>query len=189
MVGVSLTELTVNTNVSVRVFKPSETVMPTVDVPYLLATGRKTTVRFEPLPPKLMRLVGSKVLLLDVRDKLNKTLLVSISLTLKLTVLVTSSLVLWFDMSVMVGVSLTELTVNTKVSVRVFEPSDTVIPTVALPYLLATGLNVTVLLEPLPPKLMRLVGSKVLLLDVRDKVNAPLLVSISLTEKLTVLVV
>ena len=57
-------------------------------------------------------------------------------------------------MSVMVGISFTAVTVNIKVSMAVSVPSSTVMVTSAVPLSLATGLRVTVLLAPDPPKRM-----------------------------------
>ena len=50
--------LTVNTNVSVVVNWPSVTLIVTVDEPVASASGVSVTVRFEPLPPKIISATG-----------------------------------------------------------------------------------------------------------------------------------
>ena len=94
MVGVSFTELTVRTKLSLRVaLLPSLTVNVTVAVPDLFATGVILTVRLLPLPPRTILPTGSNVLLLVLRVTANEPSAVSTSVTVKLTVLATSSFV------------------------------------------------------------------------------------------------
>ena len=88
-------------------------------------------------------------------------------------------------MLVIVGVSLTELTVSTKLSERVLLPSETVNVTVALPYLLVAGVMRTVRDEPLPVILILPVGNKVVFELERDTDKLPSVVSMSVTVKLT----
>ena len=75
-------------------------------------------------------------------------------------------------MSEIVGVSLTDVTVNTKVSLAV-PPFASVRVTVivVVPDWLAAGVTVTVRLAPLPPKVMFAFGTSVVLDEVPDRVK------------------
>src|SRR2546426_11142619 len=64
-------------------------------------------------------------------------------------------------MPVIVGGVFTPLTVSTKVSLALNDPSVTVAEIVAVPLCPAAGLTVTVRLDPDPPKTMLLVGTSV----------------------------
>ena len=85
--------------------------------------------------------------------------------------------------------SLTALTVSTKLSERVLLPSETVKVTVALPDLLVAGVIRTVRVEPLPVILILPTGNKLVLELERDTDKLLSVVSISVTVKLTLLAV
>ena len=65
---------------------------------------------------------------------------------------VAPTLIVWFAMPVIVGASLTALTVTTKLLVTVYCPSLTPTVIVAVPLWLVAGLTVTVRFAPLPPE-------------------------------------
>ena len=79
IVGGSLTGWTVRLKVVLPVSVPSLTVSVIVAEPFSLVTGRSTTVRALPLPPKMMRLVGMRVGLLEVAQNVRFVAAVSAS--------------------------------------------------------------------------------------------------------------
>src|SRR6267143_2540075 len=84
-------------------------------------------------------------------------------------------------MLLIVGASLTGLTVSTKVSLAGKDPSLNVTVIVALPFWLAAGLTVTVRLAPLPPNTMFALGTSVGLDELPLTVRLPAALSASPT--------
>src|SRR5437588_4515702 len=144
-------------------------------VPNPLVKGRRVTVRFAPLPPKVIPPLEINSPLDDCAANCRLAAGVSTSPMVKGTVTTVSSLTTWSGMDEMVGKSLTERTVTVKVRVtRLLEvpPSLTVTETVAMPLALVTVLK---LKEPpgegLEEENVRLVSSAgLLLLAVRVRV-------------------
>ncbi len=135
IVGASFTADTVNTNVSVAVNVPSLTVTVIVADPDKFAAGVTVTVRLAPEPPNTMFAFGTKVVSLELPLTVNEVVAVSKSPMVKeIELVAVSSFVDWAAMSLMVGVSFTAVTVNTKVSVAVNVPSLTVTVIVAVPF-------------------------------------------------------
>ena len=131
------------------------------------------TVRLAPLPPMTTAALGISDVLLLVRVTVSRLAALSASPTVKARPAVEpSSLMVWFAMFVMVGASLTALTVTVNVSVAVREPSLTVRVIVAVPLEFATGVAVTVRLAPLPPRTTPASGNSVVFELVRVTVRA-----------------
>src|ERR1051325_2775881 len=152
MVGVSFTEATVSTNVSVVVADPSLTPMLIVLEPNWFVAGVIVTVRLAPLPPNTMLWVGMSVGFDEPAVKVRLPAAVSTSPIVKLMAPVeVSSLIVRSVVWEMVGRSFTEVTVRTKVSLAVEEPSLTVTVMVAEPNWLVAGAIVIVRAEPAPP--------------------------------------
>jgi hypothetical protein len=84
-------------------------------------------------------------------------------------------------MSLIVGPSLTALTVNTKVSLVVLTPSSTVTVIVAVPFWFAAGVTVTVRFAPDPPNTIFAFGTNVVLLELPLTVKDAAAVSVSPT--------
>ena len=74
-------------------------------------------------------------------------------------------------------------TVTVKLLLADFEPSETVTVIVAEPERPLAGVTLTVRLAPLPPRLIPLTGTNVVLLEVRERASDPAAVSSSPTEK------
>jgi hypothetical protein len=100
-----------------------------------LAAGVTVTVRFTPVPPNTMFAFGTNVVSLDVPLTVKLEAAVSKSPTVnEMAEVAVSSFVDWAAMSLIVGASLTAVTVNTNVSVAVNVPSLTVTVIVAVPF-------------------------------------------------------
>src|SRR5687768_16208072 len=111
-----------------------------------------------------MLAVGTSVVFDEPAERVRLAAAVSTSPMVKVRAAVgVSSLVARSAMSVIVGTSLTALTVKTKVSLLLAVPSLTVTVMVAVPDRLAAGVTVMVRLAPEPPKTMLAVGTSVVL--------------------------
>jgi hypothetical protein len=98
---------------------------------------------------------GTSVVLLELPLTVKVPAAVSKSPTVnEMALVVVFMLVEVFAISLMVGASLTAVTVKTKVSVAVNVPSLTVTVIVAVPFWLAAGVIVTVRFAPVPPNTM-----------------------------------
>jgi hypothetical protein len=189
IVGASLTAVTVSTNVSVAVKVPSLTVTVIVVVPLKFAAGVTVTVRLAPEPPNTMFAFGTNVVSLEEPLTVNDVAAVSTSPTVnEIALVAVSSFVDCAAMSLMVGASLTAVTVSTNVSVAVNVPSLTVTVIVAVPLKFAAGVTVTVRLAPEPPKIMFALGTNVVSLEEPLIVNEATVVSISSTVNESALV-
>ena len=145
IVGGSLTAVTVSTNVSLVVVVPSLTVRVIVAVPLWFAAGVTVTVRFAPPPPRTRLASGTSVWSEEVAVTIRLAAAVSTSPTVTASAPVAvSSVVVWSATSLIVGGSLTAVTVRTKVSLVVAVPSSTVTVIVAVPLWFAAGVTVTV---------------------------------------------
>src|SRR6185436_3775274 len=184
MVGGSFTALTVTTTASLAVNVPSLTVRMMVAAPLWLAAGVIVTVRLAPLPPNTMFPLGTNVGLDEPPLTARLPGAVWASPTVKLSApVVPSSLIVWSGTSETVGGVFTPLTVRTKTSAALREPSLTVTVMVALPTWPGAGVTVTVRLLPLPPNTMLPLGTSVGLDELPLRVRLATGVSASLTVK------
>jgi hypothetical protein len=182
IVGASFTAVTVNTNVSVAVNVPSLTVTVIVAVPLKLAAGVTVTVRFAPVPPNTIFAFGTNVVSLDEPLNVSVPAAVSKSPTVnEIALVAVSSFVDCAAISLIVGASLTAVTVNTNVSEDVFKPSLTVTVIVTEPFKFAAGVTVTVRFAPEPPNTMFAFGTSVVSLDEPLTAKEPAAVSKSPT--------
>ena len=146
--------------------------------------GVMLIVRAAPLPPREMFAFGTRVVFEDEVVTVNKATEVSTSPTLKVILPVAvSSLTVLSVILLMVGRSLTEVTVNRKVSLVVPVPSLTVTVMVVVPFLLEAGVMLIVRFAALPPRLMFAFGTRVVFVDVAVTVNEAAVVSTSPTVK------
>src|SRR5438093_3806512 len=183
MVGASLTEFTVTRKLTLADAPPSFTVTVRVALPNWLAAGVAVTVRFAPLPPKTMLPLGIKAEWEDVPTRVKALAGVSASPTTKgIAVVGVSSLIVWSVIVVIVGgVFGAELTVSRN-DVLAFDcPSLTVSVILLVPVWPAAGVTVTVRLDPLPPKTMFALGTKVRFVEVPLTKRLPAAVSASPT--------
>ena len=117
IIGASFSAVTINTNVSLAVAVPSFTVTVMVVVPFWFAAGVITSVRFVPLPPRMIFAFGTRVVFDDVAVTVRDAAGVSTSPTAKAILPVDiSSFVLLSEMSLTVGKSFTAITVRTNIS-------------------------------------------------------------------------
>ena len=113
---------------------PSLTVMVMVELPLSPVTGVIVTVRLEPLPPKTILASGTKVVLLEAPVTIKSATALSESFTVKAIAPVgVFSGVEWSFIVEIVGASLAEFTVNTKLTDVLTDPSFTVIVIVDVP--------------------------------------------------------
>jgi hypothetical protein len=145
-----------------------------------LASGVTVTVLFPPLPPNTIFPLGTIASSLDAPESKSEPAGSSISSMVNAMGIVdASSLIERSAMAVIVGASLTEVTVTINASVGLNSPSLKVIVMVEDPVRLATGVTVTVRVEPLPPKTTLASGIKDRLLDTFDTVKSPIMLSTS----------
>src|SRR4051812_29242567 len=79
MVGGSLTARTVRLKAVLAVNAPSLTGRVTLAEPLWFVAGRSTMVRALPIPPKMMRLIGMRIGLLEVAERVRFVAAVSVS--------------------------------------------------------------------------------------------------------------
>jgi len=159
--------LTVRVKLVEVVAVPSETLMVMVAVPVWLAAGVMVTVGLAPEPPKEIPVVGTRGVLLDVAESVSEPAAVSTSPMVKaIAGVAVFTLIIWLEMAVMVGASLTAVTarVNVRLVTAAF-PSVTEMVIAALPLRLAAGVILTLRLAPEPPKEIPVVGTRVVLED------------------------
>src|SRR6267378_3482444 len=150
MVGASLTAVTVTKNEVVVVADPSVTLSVMVVAPLALAAGVTVTVRLAPLPPITTFASGTRAVSDEVPLTLRSPITLSISPMVKLNApVVPSSAMVWSAMLVILGASLTAVTVTKNEVVVVAAPSVTLSVMVVAPLALAAGVTVTVRLAPL----------------------------------------
>ena len=113
---------------------PSETVTVMVAVPVCVTLGVTVTVLLAPDPPKTILALGTRVVFEEVPVKVKEATAVSISPKVKETAEVAvPEVVVWSAILDIVGRSLTDVTVSTKVSLAVSTPSETVTVIVDVP--------------------------------------------------------
>src|SRR2546425_500611 len=104
IVGGSFTALTVTTKFVLALYCPSLTLTVIVVTPFWLAAGLTVTVRFDPLPPKTMLLVGTSVGLDDPLLNVRLPIGVSASPTVNgIAPVAVSTVVNWSAISLIVG--------------------------------------------------------------------------------------
>src|SRR4051812_1248678 len=149
-----------------------------VEVPDAFAAGVTVTVREAPEPPNTMLAFGTSAGLLDEPDIVSEAAAVSTSATVKArTPVGVSSVVNWSVTSLIVGASLTALTVSTNVSDELLVPSLTEIVMVEVPDRFAAGVAVRVRFAPEPPNAGLPFGTSAGLDDVAVTVRAEAAVS------------
>src|SRR5258706_1936255 len=171
--GKSLMGLTVRTKVVPLLVDPSLAVTVIVLTPNWLVSGVITTARLVPLPVTRILASGTSTGLEEVA--VTTTLLKGVSRSLTAKPIggeTVSSAMICPEIGEIVGASFLGKTLRSKVVLT--EPkfvSLTDIVTVAVPDSFETGVSITVLLPPLPPKTMLAFGSRSGLEDVPDRVN------------------
>src|SRR5882762_3662043 len=150
MVGASLTAVTVTKNEVVVVADPSVTLSVMVVAPLALAAGVTVTVRLAPLGLMTTFALGTRAVSDELPLTLRSPITLSMSPMVKLNApVVPSSAMIWSAMLVMLGASLTAVTVTKNEVVVVAAPSVTLSVMVVAPLALAAGVTVTVRLAPL----------------------------------------
>ena len=184
IVGTWLFWATVKMKLLSVVSSPSLTVSVMVAMPVWSAAGVTMTVRFAPLPPKTMFASGMRVVSLLLAPMVSESADVSTSPMVKAIAPVAEFAVTpWALMLLIVGASLTALTVSRKLLLVVACPSLTVTVIVAVPLAFAAGVTVTVRSAPLPPRTMLESGTSASSLLVAVTVSAVAAVSASPTVK------
>ncbi len=113
MVGASFTGVTVNVKATCALAVPSETVRVMVATPFLSGAGVIRTVRVLLLPKGIIFASGTRVLLLELAVTVSALAAVSASAMVNdIEPVGTSSAVVCADIAVIVGASLTDVTVN-----------------------------------------------------------------------------
>ncbi len=158
MVGLSLTAFTVRVNDVLAVRLPSLTVTVIVAVPYWLSAGSTVTVRFASLPPVMIcsASLGTSSGSSETAEIVQVLTSVSTSLIVKpIAPVETSSSVARSAIALIVGASLTGVTVNVKVLVVMpFSESVMVRVIVTSPLRFSSGSNTRVRFAPLPPSVI-----------------------------------
>src|SRR3989442_10137918 len=130
------------------------------------------TERLDPIPAKTILLLGTSAGLDEAPLSTRLAASVSRSPTVKLIGPVELSCgMLWSEMFEIVGGSFRGVTVSVNVLVAVKARSLTTTEMLALPNLLAAGVNVTVRLAPPPPKTIALLGASVRLEELADSIS------------------
>jgi hypothetical protein len=182
IVGGSFTAVTVRRNVVEVVTVPSLADTVIVDVPARFAAGVTVTVRLAPLPPNTTLALGTSVVFDELPDTVRLPAAVSTSPTVNaIAPVAVSSVVPCAAIAVIVGASLTAVTVSRNVVGVVVVPSPTVTVIVDEPAWFAAGVTVTVRLAPLPPNTTFAFGTTVVSDEVADTVRLAAAVSTSPT--------
>src|SRR6266436_6299116 len=185
MVGASLTAVTVTKNEVVVVADPSVTLSVMVVAPLALATGVTVTVRLAPLGLMTTFALGTRAVSDEVPVTLRSPITLSMSPMVKLNApVVPSSAIVWSAMPVMVGGSLTAVTVTKNEVVVVAAPSVTLSVMVVAPLALAAGVTVTVRLAPLGLITTFALGTRAVSDDVPVTLRSPITLSMSPMVKL-----
>src|SRR6266403_1108611 len=190
IVGGSLTAVTVTKNEVVVVADPSVTLSVMVVAPLALAAGVTVTVRLAPLGLITTFALGTRAMSDEVPLTLRSPITLSMSPMVKLNApVVPSSAMLWSAMLVMVGASLTAVTVTKNEVVVVADPSVTLSVMVVAPLALAAGVTVTVRLAPLGLITTFALGTRTVSDELPLTINVPIGLSISPMVKLSAPVV
>src|SRR6266403_1497871 len=190
MVGASLTAVTVTKNEVVVVADPSVTLSVMVVAPLALAAGVTVTVRLAPLGLMTTFPLGTRAVSDDVPVTLRSPIRLSMSPMVKLKApVVPSSAMVWSATLVMVGASLTAVTVTKNEVVVVADPSVTLSVMVVAPLALAAGVTVTVRLAPLGLMTTFALGTRAVSDEVPLTVRSPITLSMSPMVKLNAPVV
>lgn len=132
--------------------------------------GLTTTVRAAPIPPRTILATGTSVVLLEVAVTTSEAAGVKSSATVKFsTDGISPSAIVWFAIDVIVGCP---FTVSEKlIGVDSPPPFITVSVMVVMPLWPVTGVRVTVRDAPVPPNVIPVLGSNVVLLETPVTVN------------------
>src|SRR5882762_7024644 len=190
MVGASLTAVTVTKNEVVVVAAPSITLSVMVVAPLTLATGVTVTVRLAPLGLMTTFALGTKAVSDELPVTLRSPIRLSMSPMVKLNApVVPSSAIVWSATLVMVGASLTAVTVTKNEVVVMSDPSVTLNVMVVVPLASAAGVTVTVRLAPLGLITTFALGTRTVSDELPLTLRSPIGLSISPMVKLSVPVV
>src|SRR5882672_136738 len=190
MLGASLTAVTVTKNEVLVMSDPSVTLSVMVVTPLALTAGVTVTVRLAPLGLITTFALGTKAVSDEVPLTLRSPITLSMSPMVKLNApVVPSSAMVWSATLVMVGASLTAVTVTKNEVVVVADPSVTLSVMVVAPLALAAGVTVTVRLAPLGLITTFALGTRAVSDELPLTINAPIGLSISPMVKLSAPVV
>src|SRR6267378_376252 len=185
MLGASLTAVTVTKNEVVVVAAPSVTLSVIVVAPLALGAGVTVTVRLAPLGLITIFALGTRAVSDEVPLTLRSPITLSMSPMVKLNApVVPSSAMIWSAMLVMVGASLTAVTVTKNEVVVVADPSVTLSVMVVAPLALAAGVTVTVRLAPLGLMTTFALGTRAVSDEVPLTLRSPIRLSMSPMVKL-----
>lgn len=167
-----MTGVTVSTKDAEALRTPSDTVIVMVLLPERFKAGVMVTVRSDPLPPKTMLATGTRLVFDEDADTFRLAGSLSTSPIVKGIGLVdvSSSIVRLLNV-LMVGGSLTLLTVRTKVLFALNTPSKTVMVMVVSPCAFGTRTIEMVRFVPVPPRLIFSTGTRSVLEDCTDNAN------------------